>query len=283
MAVFYVSWGLPYAVVCYIVPGNVRFLPVSELTVAPLARDFYARPTLMVARALLGKTLWHATPDGVTAGVIVETEGYIAAIDPAAHGYHGKTKRTEVMYGPPGHLYVYFSYGMHHCCNAVTETDGACAAVLIRALEPTQGIELMRARRGPDIIDRDLLRGPGRLCQGMGITLARNGADLVGGSLVITETPGWPAEFSVMITPRIGLTKATDLPWRFAVAGSQWVSGTRPGNWDLSEDDVAEEEPASAIYAAADVAPARRRISRSDPDDSLAGSRDTHPSWTNAK
>ena len=190
-----------------------------------LPSAFYARPTLDVARDLIGKTLYRQTQDGMTAGVIVETEAYIAAIDPSAHGYRGKTARNAVMFGPPGHAYVYFTYGMHFCLNVVTENDGVAAAVLLRALEPTVGLPLMRVRRGERIVDRDLARGPGRLCAAMALNVADNGLDLQGDALWLTETPDFPPDAPVVATPRIGITQAADWPWRFVVAGSRWVSG----------------------------------------------------------
>jgi DNA-3-methyladenine glycosylase len=190
-----------------------------------LPREFYARATLVVARDLIGKTLYRHTHDGITAGVIVETEAYVAAIDPAAHGYRGKTPRTAVMFGPPGRAYVYFTYGMHFCLNVVTEDDNVAAAVLLRALEPTVGLPLMRARRGARIPDRDLARGPGRLCAAMALTVAENGLDLQGDVLWLTETSGFPPDASVVATPRIGITQAVDWPWRFVLTGSRWVSG----------------------------------------------------------
>ena len=190
-----------------------------------LPHAFYARPTLEVARDLIGKTHNRQTQDGVTAGIIVETEAYVAAIDPAAHGYRGKTPRNAVMFGLPGRAYVYFTYGMHYCLNIVTEGDGVAAAVLLRALEPTVGLPLMRARRGERIADRDLARGPGRLCAAMALTIADNGLDLQGDALWLTETPGFPPDAPVVATPRIGITQAADWPWRFVLAGSRWVSG----------------------------------------------------------
>jgi DNA-3-methyladenine glycosylase len=190
-----------------------------------LPRDFYAWPTLAVARDLLGKTLWRRTDAGVTAGVIVETEAYIASIDPAAHSYRGPTARNRTMFGPPGHAYVYRSYGIHAIFNVVTEPEGQAAAVLIRALQPAHGFELMRARRGAGVSERELLRGPGRLCQGMGITLDENGMDLLGPALWISHTPGFPVDAPVVATPRIGISRATDLPWRFVLAGNPYVSG----------------------------------------------------------
>ena len=197
----------------------------------PLPPAFYARPTLEVARALLGKTLARRTDAGVAAGVIVEVEAYIAAVDAAAHGYGGPTPRTRSMFGPPGRAYVYRSYGMHFCLNVVTEPEGAAAAVLIRALAPSCGLELMRERRGPAISDRDLCRGPGRLCQALTITLGDDGADLGGSDpldLWIAETPGAQSDSGsprIASSPRIGISKAVDLPWRFYIPGSRYVSG----------------------------------------------------------
>ena len=207
-------------------------METSEITQA-LPPAFYALPTLDVARALLGKTLARRTDAGVAAGVIVEVEAYIAAVDAAAHGYGGPTPRTRSMFGPPGRAYVYRSYGMHFCLNVVTEPQGQAAAVLIRALAPACGLELMRARRGPAISDRDLCRGPGRLCQALAITLGDDGADLCGPDLWIAETPGVESDGAsppianppIASSPRIGISKAVDLPWRFYVPGSRYVSG----------------------------------------------------------
>ncbi|HKW20093.1 MAG TPA: DNA-3-methyladenine glycosylase [Ktedonobacterales bacterium] len=192
-----------------------------------LPRAFYARPTLDVARDLIGKTLYRQTRDDVTAGIIVETEAYVAAIDPAAHGYRGMTSRNAVMFGPPGRAYVYFTYGMHYCLNVVTEEDGVAAAVLLRALEPTVGLPLMRSRRGERIADRDLARGPGRLCAAMALTVADNGLDLQRDALWLAGTPDFPPDARVVATPRIGITQAADWPWRFVLAGSRWVSGRK--------------------------------------------------------
>lgn len=190
----------------------------------PLPRAFYARPTLAVARDLIGKTLVRAVDGTTLAGIIVETEAYVAANDPAAHGYRGQTPRTRSMFGPPGHAYIYISYGMHHCLNVVTEAEGAAAAVLVRALQPTAGLPLMRARRGATAAERDLCRGPGRLCQALGLILADDGTDLLGPALWITGTPGFPADISIVATPRIGITHAKERPWRFIIAGNRYVS-----------------------------------------------------------
>jgi DNA-3-methyladenine glycosylase len=190
----------------------------------PLARAFYARPTLEVARDLLGRALWRRTTDGLVSGIIVETEAYVAAIDPAAHAYRGKAPRNASMFAIPGTAYVYRSYGIHYCLNVVTEAKGIAAAVLLRALRPTGGLELMRARRGSEISDRNLTRGPGRLCQAFALTLADDGSDLLSPSLWLSE-PTEPVEFSIATTPRIGITRAADWPWRFVIAGDPYVSG----------------------------------------------------------
>ncbi len=196
----------------------------AALAAAPLPRAFYDRPTLVVARDLLGKLLLRRTSEGVAGGVIVETEAYVAAIDPAAHGFRGQTPRNRSMFGGPGVAYVYRSYGIHFCLNAVTEGEGAAAAVLIRAIRPLVGVELMRARRGARITDRDLARGPGRLCQALALTAADDGADLLGTALWIAEAPeSIPAPRSAT-TPRIGISQAADWPWRFVVIGDPYVS-----------------------------------------------------------
>jgi DNA-3-methyladenine glycosylase len=189
----------------------------------PLPRAFYDRPTLDVARALIGKTLLRRTVDGLAGGVIVETEAYISAVDPAAHAYRGKTPRNASMFAAAGTAYVYRSYGIHYCLNVVTEAEGVAAAVLIRAIRPSVGLELMRRRRGLGISDRDLARGPGRLCQALALTTADDGSDLLGAALWIAETPG-AVQLPIVATPRIGISQATDWPWRFVVAGERHVS-----------------------------------------------------------
>lgn len=201
---------------------------------APLPRAFYDRPTLEVARELIGKTLLRRTAEGLAGGLIVETEAYVSAIDPSAHGFRGQTARNRSMFGEPGHAYVYRSYGIHFCLNVVTEGEGVAAAVLIRAIRPLIGVELMRARRGERIVDRDLARGPGRLCQALALTLADDGVDLLGSSLWLTETPAIEAALTIVATPRVGIAQAAEWPWRFVVAGDPFVSargvrGQAPG------------------------------------------------------
>jgi DNA-3-methyladenine glycosylase len=184
-------------------------------------RAFYDRPVLDVARDLVGCVLRH----GDCAGVIVETEAYHFT-EPACHAYVGVTPRTEVLWGEPGLAYVYRSYGIHALLNAVAEPAGVGAAALIRAIEPTEGIELMRARRGP-VPDRELGNGPGKLTQALGIGLDLNGSSLLGAGPILIEPR--QAEVEVVRTaPRIGISKAVDLDWRFTAAGSPHVSRPHP-------------------------------------------------------
>ena len=184
-----------------------------------LAHAFYDRPVVEVARALLGCVVRH----GETAGVIVETEAYHMS-EPACHAYVGLTARTATLFGPPGRAYVYRSYGIHALLNAVCEPVDVGAAVLIRALEPLQGIELMRARRGVD----DLSSGPGKLTQALGVSLEDNACDLAAGPVVVeAPPPGW-SDVAVAVGTRIGITKAAELPWRFSVAGNRYVSRPWP-------------------------------------------------------
>jgi DNA-3-methyladenine glycosylase len=182
-----------------------------------LPRSFYARPAAEVSRDLLGRVLVH----GECAGRIVETEAYLGLDDLAAHSARGITPRTRVIFGPPGHAYVYFIYGMYECLNVVAESDGVPGAALIRALEPLAGIDLMRSRRKRERI-LDLASGPGKLTIAMGITRAQNGADLIKGPLTILD--GHPARFEVEVTPRIGISACADWPLRFLIQGSQFAS-----------------------------------------------------------
>jgi DNA-3-methyladenine glycosylase len=187
-----------------------------------LAADFYARSVHDVARELVGCVVRH----GESAGRIVEAESYHME-EPACHAYAGVTSRTRTLFGPPGHAYVYFSYGIHSLLNAVAEEEGVGAAVLIRALEPVDGVELMRERRGV-ARDDELCNGPGKLTQALGIDLSLNGTSLVGGPIeVLAREPG-AREPRVVVGERIGITKAADLPWRFCDAGSRHVSRPWP-------------------------------------------------------
>lgn len=190
-----------------------------------LPRSFYARPTLEVTRDLIGKYLVYCSPDGVVSARIVEAEAYIGRSDPACHAAPGPTDRNRVMFGPPGFTYVYFIYGMYHCLNLVTEREGFPAAVLIRAAEPAEGIDLMRSRSSR-LPDKRLLSGPGRLCRSFGLTREHNGLDLTGGVIYVEDRHEPPARIAT--SPRIGVTAAADRHWRFFDADSPAVSPYRP-------------------------------------------------------
>ena len=183
-----------------------------------LDAEFYDRPVLEVAEDLIGCVVSH----GDTSGVIVETEAYHYS-EPASHAFGGLTPRTRTLFGPAGRAYMYLSYGIHACLNAVCEPAGVGAAVLIRALEPSWGLEEMRARRGVERVE-DLCSGPGKLTQALGIELADNGVDLAKGPVFISERPaGWEHP-DVSTDVRIGITKAAELPWRFVATGSRFLS-----------------------------------------------------------
>ena len=195
-----------------------------------LPRSFYRRRTLDVARDLIGKVLVHHTPGGSASGVIVETEAYIGESDPACHAAPGPTARNAPLYGPPGIAYVYLNYGIHYLVNAVTETEGSPAAVLIRALEPLDGEALMRRRRARGtarpsraMVSDDLCRGPGNLTRALGISLRHNTLDLTSSALRI-EDRGLPAR-DVAWTPRIGINVGVEAEWRCVAVGSPALSG----------------------------------------------------------
>ncbi|MGH2530211.1 MAG: DNA-3-methyladenine glycosylase [Actinomycetota bacterium] len=193
----------------------------------PLPRSFYARPSPEVAPDLLGRILIRRLPDGRRLSArIVETEAYQEG-DPASHSYRGRTRRTEVMFGRPGHLYVYFTYGMHFCMNVVTGQDGEGSAVLLRAAEPVEGLEDMARRRSASD-PRLLCSGPARLCEALGVARAENGTDLVrGGHLWVL--PGEPVPPSrIGVTARVGIRDGMDRGWRFLVTGDPFVSRGRP-------------------------------------------------------
>lgn len=192
---------------------------------APLAPSFYDRPTELVARELLGAVLECRTPDGVTRGRIVETEAYLGPEDEACHAVAGLTERTRHLFGPPGISYVYFIYGMYWCFNAVTREQGHGAAVLVRAVHPVDGVELMRARRPKAKRDRDLTNGPGKLCLAMGIVGAMSGRSLRTPPLLVRAGDAVPDD-AVQVTPRIGITRAADLPLRYLVRDDPFLSAT---------------------------------------------------------
>ena len=184
-----------------------------------LGRDFYERPAIEVARDCLGKILIH----GKTAGRIVETEAYLGVHDRAAHAWRGRTARTRVLFGPPGHAYVYFIYGMYECLNFVAEPEGQAGCVLIRALEPVAGIAAMRRRRPAAKRAEDLASGPGKLTLAMGITRKQNGADLTSSTLQVRRLRAEPPA-EVEVTPRVGIRHCADWPLRFLIRGNRFVS-----------------------------------------------------------
>jgi DNA-3-methyladenine glycosylase len=213
-----------------------------------IGRPFFDRPTLDVARDLLGKVLVHRVRSAMSSGVIVEVEAYVGESDPACHAAPGPTRRNAPLYGPPGHAYVYLNYGVHCLVNVVTEAEGSPAAVLIRALDPMEGIALMRRRRaraatgrshGAMVLDvAGLCRGPGNLTRAMGITLADNRLDLLGDRLYV-EDRGEGAGV-VRWGPRIGITRGADRPWRAWIDGNAAVSGSSSGRRTLDRRDGRE-------------------------------------------
>ena len=186
-----------------------------------MKREFFDRSVHAVARDLIGCELLV----GDAGGIIVETEAYDAT-DPACHAYIGKTARNEVLFGPPGRAYVYLSYGIHSLLNAVAEPEGSAAAVLIRALEPTEGVDLMRERRQREPV-ADLCSGPGKLTEALGVGLALNDTDLLAPPFELRERDQGFSE-TIVTAPRIGITKAAELPWRYCVEGSRFVSKPHP-------------------------------------------------------
>jgi DNA-3-methyladenine glycosylase len=211
-----------------------------------LPREFFDRSALEVAPALLGCVLEHSTADGVVAVSLSEVEAYMGAADPASHAYRGKTARNAVMFGPPGHAYVYFTYGMHFCVNVVCGPPGLPEAVLLRAGRIVAGEELARRRRSfePTRAPRDLARGPARLCQALAINRAQDGVDLCdpAGELRLRaadhDSPalgeargssGAVKQPAIEVGPRVGISKAADIPWRFWLAQDPTVSVYRPG------------------------------------------------------
>ena len=184
---------------------------------------FYDRPTEQVARNLLGAVLVCETPEGVAGGRIVETEAYLGPHDEACHGVFGLTPRTEKLFGPPGTAYVYFIYGVHWCFNAVTMPKGHPSAVLVRALEPVVGMELMRQRRPAAKREIDLTNGPGKLCQALGIDRSHDGLSLQRGPITIRQGDPVPDD-EVSVSPRIGITRAADWPLRWFVRDNAFVS-----------------------------------------------------------
>jgi DNA-3-methyladenine glycosylase len=218
----------------------------NRFTARKLPRSFYLRPTLTVARDLLGKYFVRESNGETLIGMIVEVEAYLGLKDPASHTYRGKTKRNEVMFKKGGHLYVYFTYGMHFCANIVTEDEGIGHAVLLRAIEPVKGIEIMRKNRGFETVynkapalliakekqtsdstkkkhDLNLTNGPAKLCEAMDIHREQNGTDLLGEEIYLTK--GISVKKSqVLSSQRIGITQAKEKRWRFYLKGNKFVS-----------------------------------------------------------
>ncbi|MDQ2084905.1 DNA-3-methyladenine glycosylase [Herbivorax sp. ANBcel31] len=191
-----------------------------------LKRNFYERNTLTVAKELLGKNLIHNTSEGTTTGKIVEVEAYIGPLDAAAHTFRGKrSSRNEVAFGLGGYAYVYLIYGMYHCFNIVTNVEEKPEAVLIRAIEPIDGIDLMKKRRKTDVI-RNLCSGPGKLCQAMSITRETNGVDLCKSDVYVTENKDVDSK-DIISTPRVNIDyagEAKDYPWRYMIKDNKFIS-----------------------------------------------------------
>ena len=200
-----------------------------------IPREFFARPSVLVAPDLLGCVLEHETADGLVAVELTEVEAYAGASDPASHAYRGKTRRNAVMFGPPGHAYVYFTYGMHFCVNLVCLGNGSASAVLLRAGAIIEGEDLARARRTRStaaVALRNLARGPGRLCQALDIDRSLDGADVC-----VADSPlraRWPGarttdrSAKIRSGPRVGITVAAEVPWRYWLDGEPTVSPYRP-------------------------------------------------------
>ncbi|WP_380175328.1 DNA-3-methyladenine glycosylase [Kineococcus sp. DHX-1] len=195
-----------------------------------LDRSFFDRDVLVVARDLLGRVVRHETPDGVVAARLTEVEAYAGESDPGSHAFRGPTPRTRVMFGPPGHAYVYFSYGMHWCMNLVCGPEGTASAVLLRAGQVVDGLDLARSRRPAARRDVDLARGPARLTQALGVDRAQDGADVCGGG-ALSVLPGEPVgDGDVVWGPRVGVAGAgAPTPWRVSLVNEPTVSAYRVG------------------------------------------------------
>ncbi len=191
-------------------------------------RVFFDRPVLSVAPELLGCVVEHATAEGVVAVRLTEVEAYDGANDPGSHAYRGRTSRNEVMFGPPGHVYVYFSYGMHWCANLVCGEVGRAAAVLLRAGEVVAGADVARRRRRAARGEHELASGPARLASALGLTRAENGVDACDPASLLRVLPPGGTTAPVRAGPRVGLTRAADRPWRFWLEGEPTVSAYRP-------------------------------------------------------
>ncbi len=192
----------------------------------PYSQNFYERKTEVVAKELIGSYMVYFSPEGVLAGRVVETEAYIGPHDPACHSVSGKTRRNAAMFGPAGRVYVYFIYGMHYCFNVTTDSLDVPAAVLVRALEPLAGLEIMAHRRGTEDI-LNLCSGPGKLCQALAINNDFNGLSVITGPIRFYPSEIKEDEGSIEVTSRIGITKAADWPLRYCLKGSPFISVKR--------------------------------------------------------
>ena len=203
------------------------------MTTGLIPREFLGRPAQEVAPDLLGCVFEHETADGLVAVALTEVEAYAGEVDPASHAYRGRTVRNAVMFGPAGHAYVYFTYGMHFCVNVVCMPPGTASAVLLRAGQVIAGEELARARRGPASTPRDLARGPARLCQALGIDRRLDGADLSDEASPLrlrkaVATVRSEEKTAIHTGPRVGVREGADVPWRFWLDGAATVSAYRP-------------------------------------------------------
>ena len=198
------------------------------MTTGLIPREFLDRPAQEVAPGLLGCVFEHETADGLVAVALTEVEAYAGEVDPASHAYRGRTGRNAVMFGPAGHAYVYFTYGMHFCVNVVCMPPGTASAVLLRAGQVIAGEELARARRGPASTPRDLARGPARLCQALGIDRRLDGADLCDEASPLRLRPSRTSPMPWHSGPRVGVREGADVPWRFWLDGAPSVSAYRP-------------------------------------------------------
>jgi len=206
------------------IPILINCSRFKQETIDKLPRSFYLRPTLTVARDLLGKYIVRRLKGKSLIGKIVETEAYLGDNDPASHAFRGKTKRNEVMFGEGGHLYVYFTYGMHFCANVVTDAERRGRAVLLRAVEPLEGRDIMvKNRKLKDTPYKNLTNGPAKLCEAFGINGRHNGTDLLSDEILITTGEEIPRK-QIISTSRIGITNGAEKLWRFYISGNPFVS-----------------------------------------------------------
>jgi len=224
--------------------GEARRPREGVLSRRPLDRSRLAGPVLDAARDLLGRLFEARSPEGTVAVRLTEVEAYAGTADPASHAYHGRTSRTAVMFGPPGHLYVYFVYGMHWCCNVVCGVDGAASAVLLRGGAVVSGVELARARRVTAKSDIELARGPARLAAVLGMDGRANGIDLCGRGSPARLLSGAPVpDSAVRHGPRVGVASAGDVPWRLWIAADPTVSAYRLGGRRRRLDGISPTPP----------------------------------------